>query len=260
MIARKDVDHGRDASPGLWSGRRAVIALLGGFLFTAAVVALLILFDMHRHVLQLLHWLDAQGHVALLLFILIMALVMVLLLPGMLFTTGAGFVFGVVQGSVVVVCGTTVGAVLAFLIARHLCGERAARWLRSREKLGAVSEELATQGWKVVLLTRLLPFFPFKLSNYLFGLTPISLRGFLAGTFIGVIPWSVHNVYLGSIAAELGGMSLHGGDRGVLGWSLYAAGFLVTVVTVIYLNRLARRALTRHGSGMAQGGERSCRG
>ncbi len=249
MGATEDGDRSRDVSPGLWSGRRAVAALLLGFLFTAAVVGLLILFDMHQHVLQLLRWLDAQGSMAMLLFILIMALVMVLLLPGMLLTTGAGFVFGVAQGSVVVVLGTTLGAALAFLIARHLFGERAARWLRSREKLGAVSAELAAQGWKVVLLTRLLPFFPFKLSNYLFGLTPVSLRGFLAGTFIGVIPWSVHNVYLGSIAAELGGMSLHGGDRGVLGWSLYAAGFLVTVVTVVYLNHLARRALARRGVG-----------
>jgi uncharacterized membrane protein YdjX (TVP38/TMEM64 family) len=248
MRATEDGDRSRDVRPDAWGGRRAAIALACGFLFTAAVLALLIFFDLHHQVLRLLRWLDAQGDAAPLLFILIMALVMVLLLPGMLFTTGAGFVFGVAKGSAVVVLGTTLGAVLAFLIARHLCGARAARWLRERDRLAALGGELAAQGWKVVLLTRLLPFFPFKLSNYAFGLTPVSLRGFLAGTFIGVIPWSVHNVYLGSIAAELGGMSLREDDRGVFGWSLYAAGFLVTVVAVVYFNQLARRALARRGA------------
>ncbi len=62
-------------------------------LFVAAVVGALIYFDTHQQVLQLLAWLDAQGAWARLLFILIMALVVVLLLPGVLFTTGAGFVF-----------------------------------------------------------------------------------------------------------------------------------------------------------------------
>ena len=220
--------------------------MLLGFLVAATALGLLILFDAHEQVLQLLHWLDAQGGRALVMFVLIMALVMVLLLPGMLFTTGAGFVFGVVQGSVAVVLGTTLGAAAAFLIARYLFGERAARWLRARERLGPISEELAAQGWKLVLLTRLVPFFPFKLSNYLFGLTPISLRGFVAGTFIGVIPWSVHNVYLGAIAADLSGLGLRG-ERSPLEWTLYLAGFAATIVIVIYVTRLARRALARQG-------------
>lgn len=249
MRAAGNGDGNESVPPDVWSGRRAAIALSCGLLVTAVVLALLIAFDMHQQVLGLLRWLDAQGDVALLLFILVMALAMVLLLPGMLFTSGAGFVFGVVKGSVIVVLGTTLGAVLAFLIARHLCGERAARWLRERERLSALNGELATQGWKVVLLTRLLPFFPFKLSNYVFGLTRVSLRGFLAGTFIGVIPWSVHNVYLGSIAAELGGMSLREGERDGLGWTVYAAGFIATIVAVVYLGRLARRSLSRGGAG-----------
>lgn len=247
MIRATGDERTGSGSPGAWGGRTAAAAMLAGFLVAAAAVGLLILFDAHERVLQLLYWLDAQGGRALLLFVLIMALVMVLLLPGVLFTTGAGFVFGVVQGSAAVVLGTTLGAAAAFLIARHLFGERASRWLRARARLGPVSEELAAQGWKLVLLTRLIPFFPFKLSNYLFGLTAMSLRGFVAGTFIGVIPWSVHNVYLGAIAADLSGVGLRGAERSPLEWALYLAGFAATVATVIYVNRLARRALARRG-------------
>ena len=87
---------------------------MGGFalsiLFVAAIVGLLIYFDTQEQVLRFLNWLDTQGVWVLLLFTLVMALVVVLLLPGVMFTTGAGFIFGVVKGSICVVLGTTMGA------------------------------------------------------------------------------------------------------------------------------------------------------
>jgi uncharacterized membrane protein YdjX (TVP38/TMEM64 family) len=221
-------------------------------LFVTAILGVLLLLGVDEQVLRLLTWLDAQGAWASLLFMLIIVAVVVLLLPGALFTIGAGFVFGVVEGTVYVVTGTTLGAVIAFLIARHLFGERATRFVLRHNKLKLVSEELAPQGWKVVLLTRLVPFFPFKLSNYLFGLMPFTLRGFTGGTFLGIIPFSVHNVYLGSIAADIATLGTRNTDRTPLEWGLYGAGFFVAVGVVIYFNRLARRALTRYTE---EGGE-----
>lgn len=223
----------------LWS-------VAAGILFVAALLAVLIYFDAHEQVLRLLWWFDAQGAWAPLLFILIMATVVVLVLPGVLFTAGAGFVFGVVEGSIVVVLGTTLGAALAFLIARYLFGERARTFVMARAKLQVVSEELTPQGWKIVLLTRLIPFFPSKISNYFFGLTPFSLPGFVVGSLLGFIPYSVHNVYLGSIAADITTLGVRNLDRTPLEWTLYGVGFIATVVAVIYLNRLARRALSRY--------------
>lgn len=215
-------------------------------LFVAAVLGVLIHFDADEQVLQFLQWLDAQGAWGPLLFILVMALVVVLVLPGVFFTTGAGFVFGVVEGTVYVVLGTTLGAALAFLIARHLFGTRATRFVLAHARLKLVSEEFTPQGWKIVLLTRLVPFFPFKLSNYFFGLTRFSLRGFVAGTCVGIIPLSLHNVYLGSIAADIATLGARSADRTPLQWALYGAGLLATVALLIYLNRLARRALAKY--------------
>lgn len=228
-------------------------------LFVAVILALLIYFDTHQQVLRLLEWLDAQGAWAPLLFILVMALVVVLLLPGVMFTTGAGFVFGVVEGTLYVVLGTTLGAALAFLIARYLFGARAARFILARARLKLVSEELTPQGWKIVLLTRLVPFFPFKLSNYFFGLTRFSLRGFVSGTFVGIIPFSLHNAYLGSIAADIATLGTRSADRTPLQWALYGAGLLATIVAVIYLSRLAHRALAKYTEHVEQG-DPPCRG
>ena len=89
--------------------------IAASILFVAAALALLVHFGAHEQVLRLLRWFDTQGAWAPLFFILIMAMVVVLVLPGVLFTTGAGFVFGVVEGSVYVVTGTTFGATMAFL-------------------------------------------------------------------------------------------------------------------------------------------------
>lgn len=222
-------------------------------LFVAAVLAVLIYFDTQTQVLQLLEWLDAQGAWGPLLFILIMMLVVVLVLPGVMFTTGAGFVFGVVEGTIYVVVGTTLGATLAFLIARYLFGTRAKRFILAHARLKLVSEELAPQGWKIVLLTRVVPFFPFKLSNYFFGLTPFSLRGFVLGTFAGVIPFSLHNVYLGAIAADIATLGGRSAERTPLQWTLYGAGFLATIALLVYLNRLARRALAKYTETMKEG-------
>lgn len=231
-------------------GNRMQSPLLGiaaSLLFVAALLVVLIQFGAHEQVLHLLAWFDTQGTWALLLFTLVMAVVVVLLLPGVFFTTGAGFVFGLVEGSLCVVVGTTLGATLAFLIARYLFGQRARRFLMSHSKLQLVSEEMGANGWKIVLLTRLIPFFPGKISNYFFGLTQIPLPGYIGGSLLGFIPFSIHNVYLGSIAADLSTLGQRNLERSPLEWSLYGAGFVVTVFAVVYLNHLARRALARYG-------------
>ena len=241
----------RGASP-VWS-------IAASVLFVAVVLGVLIYFDTHQQVLQLLEWLDAQGAWGPLLFILVMMLVVVLLLPGVMFTTGAGFVFGVVEGTVYVVLGTTLGATLAFLIARYLFGARAARFILAHARLKLVSEELTPQDWKIVLLTRLVPFFPFKLSNYFFGLTRFSLRGFVLGSFVGIVPFSLHNVYLGSIAADIATLGARSAERTPLEWAFYGAGLLATIVAVIYLSRLARRALAKYTAEVEEG-DKPCRG
>lgn len=220
--------------------------IAASMLLVAALLALLIHFGVQDQVLHLLEWFDAQGAWAPLLFILIMATVVVLVLPGVLLTTGAGFVFGVVEGSIYVVTGTTLGATLAFLIARYLFGQRARSFVIAHAKLKVVSEELAPHGWKIVLLTRLIPFFPGKISNYFFGLTPFSLRGYVGGSFLGFIPFSINNVYLGSIAADLTNLGQRNLNRTPLEWALYGVGFVTVLIAVIYLNRLARRALNRY--------------
>src|SRR2546422_7417182 len=53
--------------------------------------------------------------------------------------------------------------------------------------------------WKIVLLTRLSPVFPFTLLNYTFGLTRVKLSHYVLASWLGMIPGTVMYVYLGSL-------------------------------------------------------------
>ncbi|MDL0431334.1 TVP38/TMEM64 family protein [Marinobacter sp. TBZ242] len=226
--------------------RSPIVGMLASIAFVGVILAILYSMGIHERVVDMLQWFEAQGTWAALLFILLMTVTVVVLLPGFLFTTGAGFVFGVLEGTIYVVTGTVLGASLAFLIARYLFGERAKEFVMARSRLRLMSDELTPHGWKIVLLTRLIPFFPSKLSNYFFGLTRFSFRGFVGGSAIGFTPFSLHNVYLGSIAADLTVLGVRETGRSPLEWAIYGIGFAGTVAAVIYLNILARRALTRY--------------
>lgn len=237
--------------------KRPLLGIAAGIVFVGLVLAVLVYFDLHEQLVELLEWIDAQGAMAAVYFILLMTAVVVLLLPGIFLTTGAGFVFGLVEGTVLVVAGTVIGASLAFLIARHLLGERASRFILSRSNLQVVSDEMARHDFKVVMLTRLIPFFPGKISNYFFGLTKFTFKGFVLGSLIGFIPFSLHNVYLGSITADLASLSRGEVARSPLQWALYGLGFVATIVALLYFNNLARRALAAYSqeSGSVQGGK-----
>ena len=105
---------------------------------------------------------------------------------------------------------------------------------------------MASRAFTVVLLTRLIPFFPSKLSNYFFGLTRFPFGGFMLGSLLGFIPFSLHNVYLGSIANDLASLMRGEIQRSNLEWAMYGTGFVITVCAILYFNRLAQRALARY--------------
>ena len=222
------------------------MAIAASALAVAALVGVLLLFDVDEQLLDLLRWIDDQGLLAAFWFVLVMAAVVVFLLPGVLFTTGAGFVFGVVEGTTYVVLGTSLGACLAFLLARYGAGARTRAFIRRHAGFNAVTREMEKHDFQVVLLTRLIPFFPGKLSNYFFGLTGFRFGAYALATLIGLVPFSLHNVYLGSLAASLVAVDAAEYGRTPVEWAIYGIGFLATVVAVVYLNRLARRALARY--------------
>lgn len=223
-----------------WAAEGAIAFAL---LSAVAVVGAIVLLGTEARVLALLRWLDGYPLWAPALFLAAYALIVVLMLPGVLFTLAAGFLFGLAKGAALVVIGEMAGAMAAFLIGRTLLGTRAAAVLERHPRLRAFNDCARTDGWRVVLFTRLIPMFPGKASNYFFGLADYSFRDFVLGTFFGIIPFTLTNVWAGSLAADLATLGARSGQRSTLDWWINGGGLLLSVAAAVYLVRLARRVL-----------------
>src|SRR6059058_6055057 len=171
-------------------------------LYAAVGVALLLALK-YFHVQDLLKsaldWIGKLGPWGPVIFVGLYVVATVLFVPGSVLTLGAGAVFGVVLGSVFVSISATLGATAAFLVGRYLARDAIARKIVKNEKFATIDRAVADEGWKIVLLTRLSPVFPFTLLNYAFGLTRVKLSHYVLASWLGMIPGTVMYVYLGSL-------------------------------------------------------------
>ena len=168
----------------------------------------------------------------------------VLFVPGSLLTLAAGFVFGLLKGTAIVSLGSTAGAAAAFLVGRSLAHDWVARRMTGRPTLAAIGRAVETEAFKVVLLTRLSPVFPFNLLNYAFGLTAVSFRTYVLASWIGMLPGTIMYVYLGSAAKSLAALLSGETPRSAGQQVLFALGLAATVAVAIVVTRTARRALS----------------
>ena len=109
-----------------------------------------------------------------------------------------GLLFGFVALPAAVI-GTTVGAVLAFLLARHALRGAFLRRVEAQPKWQATLAAIDAEGWRLVALTRLASPLPGGAINYLFGLTRIGLAPYAAGTAVGLLPPVALFVALGAL-------------------------------------------------------------
>lgn len=165
-------------------------------------------------------------------------------IPGALLTLGSGAVFGVLLGSVVVSAGSTLGASAAFLIGRYFARDWVSKKIAGHEKFRAIDDAVAADGFKMVLLIRLSPIFPFNLVNYAFGLTKVRLKDYFFASWIGMIPGTLMYVYLGSVAGDLASIGSKHGSKSPMEWALYGIGLLATVAVSYYVTRIAKKSLS----------------
>lgn len=167
----------------------------------------------------------------------------VLFLPGSPLTLFAGFTFGVLQAAIAVSIGSTLGATAAFLVGRTLVRGTIEAKVSAHPKFRAIDEAVATNGFKIVLLTRLSPVFPFNLLNYAFGLTKVRLRDYMLASWIGMFPGTLMFAYVGSTARDLASIVSGRIERTGAQQALFYAGLFATLVVTILITRIARRAL-----------------
>lgn len=169
----------------------------------------------------------------------------VFFIPGSLLTLGAGFAFGVVVGTITVSLGSVGGASAAFFVGRFLARGWVEQRVASNPRFKAIDQAVAEQGFKIVLLTRLSPVFPFTLLNYAFGLTRVRFRDYLLASWIGMLPGTMMYVYIGSAARSIADLLSGNRERSVGEYILFVVGLVATVVVTVFVTRVARQALAR---------------
>ena len=179
-------------------------------------------------------WLASFGVLGPLVYVILYAIGTVAFVPGSLFALAGGVLFGPVGGSVLNLAGATLGASLAFLTARYLAGDWALR--KAGGSLKKFVSGVEAEGWRFVAFVRLVPLFPFNLTNYAFGLTRIGFLPYVITSFICMAPGAIAYTWLGYAGREA-----VAGNSSAIKYGLLALGLLAAIV---FLPRLFSRLKT----------------
>ena len=171
--------------------------------------------------------------------VVLFAMGTILFVPGSLFGLAGGALFGPVWGTLLNLLGASVGATLAFVIARYLAEDRV-RQLLDRGRLDRLLAEVEADAWRSVVFVRLVPLFPFNLLNYALGLTRIPLGSYVLASVISMLPGTFAYTWLG----YAGRQALARNDAALF-YGMLGLGLLATIT---FLPRLFRRLRSKAGA------------
>jgi uncharacterized membrane protein YdjX (TVP38/TMEM64 family) len=167
------------------------------------------LFDMFREgsfrdqVIRLDEFFTGLGPWAPAMFVVVWIVACVFFLPGLPVSIAGGLIFGAVWGSVWTTVGANLGAALAFLIGRYAARDMVSSWVEKNSALKKIDDGVTKQGWRMLLITRLVPIFPFSIQNYVYGLTNIKFSTYLLVTLPTMIPATIAFNFAAGSAREV---------------------------------------------------------
>lgn len=179
-------------------------------------------------------------------FILIYTAQTALSLPGAaILTLAGGAIFGAVMGTIWVNIGATTGALLAFLLARTLLRD----WVLNRfgQRMLSLDNGLNENGLSYLLFLRLVPLFPFFLVNLACGITGLSIKTYLIGTMIGILPGSFVYANAGASLASIESISQVASTRVLVSLALLGLFALIPAMYRRVESRRSKAQKTKQG-------------
>lgn len=161
----------------------------------------------------------SYGWLAPVLYIFLYTIRPLFLFPAVILSLTGGMTFGPWLGTFLDLIGASLGAFLAFFIARKLGRESIQKWMGRRLQLW--DDRLEQTGFKAIFFLRLIPLVPFDAVNYGAGLSKVRFRDYALATPIGIIP--------GAFAYNFLGDSFH---------QLFSPTFFLAVVLVVLVTFL----------------------
>jgi len=205
------------------------------------VVAVWLGRDFGHHLPALEKWVASHGVWGFIVFVAAVVVCTSLFVPDTVFAVVAGVLFGVFWGTVVVVVGSLLTATVDFAVSRRFLQARVRRWLEANPRLATIERAVKREGLRFLFLLRLTPIHPVTVS-YVLGATNTRYPTFLAACF-GLIPGLFVEVYFGYVAKHVAKVSGKVSEHSTVHTALTVAGLLLCVAVLVYVTRLARRAL-----------------
>mmetsp|Transcript_28338 Transcript_28338/g.72243 ORF Transcript_28338/g.72243 Transcript_28338/m.72243 type:complete len:360 (-) Transcript_28338:319-1398(-) len=170
----------------------------------------------------------------------------VLFVPGLLLTLGAGFAIGFWRGIIAISIGSTIGAFLAFILGRTLMRSWVEKLAQKYKKFGVIDDMVGEQGFKIVLLIRLVPLIPFNALNYILALTRVKAWHYLLASWIGMLPGTAMYVYFGTLILSVTEVISGNYEKNdALYYSLLAVGLVALIILVVVVTIYAKRAFKK---------------
>lgn len=140
----------------------------------------------HFHLLQdLIRQSGIYGYV---LYILLFIVAALCLIPGSMLVIVGGILFGPLVGTLVSLFAATVASALSFLLARWLGRDLLLKYVGHTATFQAIEKGIAQSGSDFLILTRLVPLFPYNIQNYAYGLTAIPFWSFTVISTLTTFP------------------------------------------------------------------------
>ncbi|KAB3534887.1 TVP38/TMEM64 family protein [Alkaliphilus pronyensis] len=162
------------------------------------IIALLLIFLIIKY--KLWHLVEIQylrkfsndikslGIIGVLAYILIFSIATLFFMPSLPFILFGGITYGNVKGTIYSSIADLLSASLAFFIARYLMRNTIEKALKRKMNYYEIINGVKKEGWRILVVTRMVPIIPRWLQNYAYGLTTISFKIYALVSFICIVP------------------------------------------------------------------------
>ena len=128
-------------------------------------------------------------------------------------------------GTVYTTIGANLGAAAAFLIGRYAARDMVERQIENNAALGRIDDGVKRHGWRMLMITRLVPIFPFNIQNYVYGLSDIGFGTYVLVSLVCMVP--------GTIAYNFAAGSVRTGNLGTTLWYLGIAAVFFVLLSLL---------------------------
>lgn len=143
---------------------------------------------------QLLTFVDQNLTISILIYTIVYILIISFGLPGVLIMTfTGGILFNFFNALIIIVFSSTIGAIINFITSRYFLKDFFKKTFS--KTINKINKKIDSTKFKNLFILRIIPFFPYSLVNFSFGISNVSLYKFILVTIFAKIPGTLIIIY-----------------------------------------------------------------